>query len=497
MWTLYKLRDTRAGFTIIEILITTFIIGTVVTGMFGLFLLSLRSSQTAERRVVAIALANERMEMIRNLPYLDVGTTGGIPSGSIPQSVTITRNTVVYTVATDIRYIDDPYDGDVDGDLAGKVVICHQPPGNPGGAQTLVVGGAALQTHLNHGDAQGPCAGDPDPSGADTISTDYKQVRVAVTWPSQYTLSPVLLITNVAPQGIEGGDATGTLDFTALNAAGEAVVGATMRLTNSETNPPIDLTTLTNDQGRVVLPGLPPGAQTYHLSVMSDGYTTEQTLDATTEFIPSPDYTHLAMVAREITAKTFIIDQAASLQITTQDTDTPQPKKLAAVAYRLQGTKQIGVTDTGDPVAKVDQSVATAANGRYQHTNLDWDSYTLTIDGAITGYDIKETSVVMPFVINPADDIDIDVTLVPHTPISLQVTVVDPTQVPIDNATVHLTYTNVDETKGTGEPGQVFFTDLPINADYTMTIDAPGFTPLNQLVTVANTTRVTVQLTPL
>lgn len=73
--------------------------GTVIVGIFGLFVLGLRSSQEGERRIVGIALANERAEMIRNLPYASVGTTNGIPAGSIAQSETIVRNSNTYTIS--------------------------------------------------------------------------------------------------------------------------------------------------------------------------------------------------------------------------------------------------------------------------------------------------------------------------------------------------------------------------------------------------------------
>ena len=38
-----------------------------------------------------------------------------------------------------------------------KVTICHQPPGNPGNAQTISVAASAVRAHLNHGDGLGPC----------------------------------------------------------------------------------------------------------------------------------------------------------------------------------------------------------------------------------------------------------------------------------------------------------------------------------------------------
>ena len=38
-----------------------------------------------------------------------------------------------------------------------KTVVCHIPPGNPGNAHTISVGGNAANAHLGHGDTLGPC----------------------------------------------------------------------------------------------------------------------------------------------------------------------------------------------------------------------------------------------------------------------------------------------------------------------------------------------------
>ena len=45
---------------------------------------------------------------------------------------------------------------------AGKIDVCHVPPGNPAGAMTISVGSAAaLAAHLAHGDTQGACNSGP------------------------------------------------------------------------------------------------------------------------------------------------------------------------------------------------------------------------------------------------------------------------------------------------------------------------------------------------
>ena len=46
-----------------------------------------------------------------------------------------------------------------------KVTICHIPPGNPSNAQTITVGSAAVNAHLNHGDTLGECGDKDDHNG--------------------------------------------------------------------------------------------------------------------------------------------------------------------------------------------------------------------------------------------------------------------------------------------------------------------------------------------
>jgi type II secretory pathway pseudopilin PulG len=444
------------GVTLIELLIAIFIIGTVVTGMFGLFMLNVRTNYEAERRVIAVALANERAEMIRNLPYAAVGTQGGIPAGAIQQAETIIRHGLTFTVKTDIRYVDDPYDG----------LITSQPP--------------------------------------DTLNIDYKQARIEVSWTAPTAAKPLVLLLHIAPPGIEGGEAAGTLLFTALNAGGQGIEQVTVRLQNSTTTPPVDVTTQTNAQGQVFLPGLPPANGSYGLTVNKSGYTGEQTYSATATFLPDADHSHLSMLVGQLTQKTFAIDRVS--QLTIQTKRSPGQQVLGNIAYALKGTKTIGTTNTGDPVYVLNTTGSTNTSGTAVHQNLVWDTYTFSVNGATTGYDIKETTLLLPVVVNPAEDKAMDVYLVEHQPISLHVTVASPTGTPIDNATVHLTRvgTQYDQTLGTGVYGQVYFPDhpnnpneqLPSNGDYIVDINAPGYQPLTQTITVQDTTRVRFELTP-
>src|SRR3989338_3594394 len=435
------------GFGILEVVITTFVIGVVAVGAFSLITLTLKSSPDGQRRIIATALANKTMEKIRNLPYDNVGTVGGVPSGPIVQSQQVTRNGSEYTIATDIRYIDDPYDGTAEGN----------PP--------------------------------------DALNTDYKQARVEVSWQSNVSARPVLLITQITPKGIEGGSSLGTLVFQALNAAGAGVAGATVHLSNSEVSPLVDLTTATNNEGRVVIPGLLAASGTYQLTVSKAGHTTEQTYTPAGVFTPDTDHSHLTAIAGQVINKTFSLDAVASLVVQTVDALTSAP--IPDVAYRITGTKKIGTDENAQPVYVLDANDTTDSSGSHEYQSMVWDSYAISIDGTVTGYDIEDTSLPLPLVINPGAEETVLMKLAAHTPLSLHVTVLLSSQEPIENASVHVTKSGYDETKQTTVNGQAFFADMPENSEYTITVDAAGYQQSVQQVTVDGTVRTQVTLVAL
>ncbi|OGY35511.1 MAG: hypothetical protein A3E37_02070 [Candidatus Andersenbacteria bacterium RIFCSPHIGHO2_12_FULL_46_9] len=498
-----KRKVASSGFTIIEVLVATFVIGTAIVGLFGLFALGLRLAGESENRLIAIALANEKMELIRNLPYVDVGTAGGIPAGTIVQEESMVRNNVNYLVKTDIRYVDDPYDGVASGGgTGGCVAVAHTPPGQSTNCNDLCVNSSAVNAHLMHGDVMGNCDGTY--SGPDVLNTDYKQVRVEVSWPSPNEPRPILLITKVAPNGVEGGELFGTLDFLVINSQGLGVTAANVSLINSEVDPAVNYATQTNSEGRVVVPGLPEGAQNYKLMVSKSDHTTEQTFDVLSDFIPDPDHTHLSMLIGEVTQKTFVIDLASSLQITFEEggdsvenyCEGAPPQPLAAIDYSLRGTKTIGMDDVGDPVYVYDYAGASDANGQSNHENLVWDTYELDlVDGVVC--DIKETSLIRPVTINPGEDLAMTVKLVKHTEVSLHVTVVDTAGLAVDNATVRLIGDGADETLGTGPWGQILFADLPANDQFVLIVQAPGYAEWQDNVDVEGTSLVQVVMSSL
>lgn len=87
----------RHGYSVIETLVVIFIFGILAAGIIGLAVLGSRAAVENERRIVALALANEQVERIRSLPFEQVDYA---PAGGIQQQQQLERNEQTYTLET-------------------------------------------------------------------------------------------------------------------------------------------------------------------------------------------------------------------------------------------------------------------------------------------------------------------------------------------------------------------------------------------------------------
>lgn len=254
------------GITLIDVIVGVALAMLIFVGLFGAFRLSVELIALSKARSGALALANERMELLRSLSYDDVGTAGGIPSGAVAQTETISLNRTVYTRRTLILYVDDPLDG---------------------------TGGA---------DANG-------------ITTDYKQTKVEVSWAHRGRDEQVSLVTNIVPKGIESTAGGGTIRVTVVDALAQPVSGASVQVENASLSPTIDTTVYTNLDGVVLIGGAPAGSN-YEITVTKDGYSSAGTYSASAAN-PNPSPGHLAVVAGNTTSGTFAIDALAQKTVRT------------------------------------------------------------------------------------------------------------------------------------------------------------------------------------
>ena len=252
--------------SLVDVIVGSALLLIIFMALFGVFRASIALTAVAKARSGATALATEQMEYIRSVTYANTGTVGGIPAGVIEPEFETTLNGRVYTTRTFIQYIDDPADG-LDG---------------------------------------------LDDTG---IITDYKKIKVEVSYLLNENTRNVSLVSNRTPVGIEAPESGGNLRIQVMDAIGEPVSSAQVRIQNPYTVPTVDLTAFTGATGFVFLPGAATSTG-YRITVSKSGYSTAATYDQDTENV-SPSPGHLTVVEAVTTQSTFPIDVLSTLRVQT------------------------------------------------------------------------------------------------------------------------------------------------------------------------------------
>lgn len=592
----YKSDTNTRGFSLIETLVGVSLMLLIFVSIFGMIQLGMRLVAQSKSRVIATALANQKIELVRNLSYDKVGTIGGIPNGSILETEILIRNKITYTVKTTIAYVDDPFDN----------------------------------TFPN-----------------DPLAWDYKRVKVKVFWPDGGG-GEIFLQTDVAPKGIETTGGGGILSVLVFDANGQPVPQADIHIENSSVLPAIDANYQSDNQGRLFLGGAPVCNDCYKITSTKIGYSgertyavgelvrgialatpnkplvsilegqlsevsftidklsakTAQTIKYTEEktwsdsfddetkisekfqaiasttissalleeqsageyfssgyilsvaiiptglvdwksldwndntpistdircqilynngtawvLIPDSDltvggvknsegfsvgpvdlseldsfkYQSVKIKANFSTADTAFTPALLDWQIAwlSSETSTPIPN----LAFTMQGVKTLGLDDGGQPVYKYKENLSTDSSGQLTISNLEWDSYKITIDGAATGYDIANSLPAQPVNINPAGNQTTILELANHKTNTLLVTAKDSSGQPLIGASVRLYKTGYDKTRLTFPSGQSFFSLLTL-ATYNLEIKMAGYQDFSGTVNISGQIEQAIVLTP-
>lgn len=294
----------------------------VFVGIVGAFRLTVMAVSNNKARAGAIALANERLEFIRSLPYASVGTSGGIPAGNIAQSETVNLNDVSYTRRTFISYEDDPADG----------------------------------------------SGAADTNG---VRTDYKAAKVTVSWVVRDGTHTITLISRISPPGVETSVPGGTLSFNVVDSRLVPVSNAQIRVVNAGVSPAVDLTTYTDAAGTAVILGVPSGSG-YRVTTTKSGYSTAQTYGSSaTNTNPIP--AHLGVALNQTTAATFAIDV-----LSTKTIETYSPVSTGTTTESFNDANGIGssegVTVSGGAVRLTVGENGFASSGNFLTTSFSTSS---------------------------------------------------------------------------------------------------------------------------
>lgn len=374
---------------------------------------SLRSIGTARSRLLAIAVANEEIELIRNLPYNDIGTydteydeddAGGWPVGVVPEYQVISRDNIEFSVAVKPRFVDDPFDGE---------------------------------------------ATDAEP---DTEPSDYKRMQVTVCWSPYPCETPIVLSTNIAPPGEESAPDTGSLILHVANSSGQPVAGATVQVRNPTEYPDTSVTDETDIYGDLKLYSLPLATSSYEVIVSKEGMSVDYTTDYANALNP-----HLSVYDGQATQKTFTIDTLSSLAV---QTISQQCTPLGNVTFSVHGTIR---TDTPffppPPLYRYDGGLTFFGFGGpvttdpygYWPDSVPSDTYQFSLDAA-SGYVLAGTSVLSNFIL-PGGSSSVDLVLEPYHIYTARVIVRESgTGNPLADASVTLNDGgSYSETKTTGQ----------------------------------------------
>jgi hypothetical protein len=267
----FELRIKNKSFTLIEVLVGTFLFLIVFSGIFGAYQLGLKVVGQSKNKITATAIANGEIEKIRNLSYEKVGTLGAnLPnaSGTLEAVTSTTVNGVEYKIERKIVYISDPADG------AGS---------------------------------------------DDSCNLDYKRIEIKVSWSGRFP-GEVKLGTDIAPkdkvQEIQSCTAQpgGILSVLVFDAYGNSVSGPLIEIKNPQTFE--TLASATPSSGEY---DFPLASSTYKV-VVSKGtdYTVDQTYG--TNEIAIPEKQNPTVLEGQQTNISFQIDRVSSFAVYTLST---------------------------------------------------------------------------------------------------------------------------------------------------------------------------------
>jgi len=446
------------GFTLIDVIVGTALMLIIFLGIFGAYQLGLKVVSQSRTRITATAIANQKIEEIRNLSYKEVGTTPHLvdePEGDIPQSKTVSQNNINYTVETTIKYINDCFDG-------------------PRSAEC------------------------PEAPEVDDCVKDYKRTKVKVSWATPFE-GEVDLITDVAPENLNQeveectGAAAGVLSVSVFDAEGKPVPLPLIAIIDPDTG-----NTLTTAQPATGEYNFVLSSTTYKVEITKSGYSSNQTYREGDIYngktIAEPVKSHPSVYEGKLTEVGFSIDRVSSMSVQTRGTKGQGYPVIHNVTFKMEGAKTVGNDGQGAPIYKYSQISTTNGPGEINISNLEWDSYSFYVNSP--DYDLIDiesppgTATTQPIDLLPNSTKEVRLILKAENTLLVRVQDVS-TTLPIFGASVRLSYNSLeyqyDETQPTDEEGKTFFIPLE-EVTYDLEVRADGYNIYTGTVLVSGDT---------
>jgi len=272
----------KLGFSLIEVLVGTALFLIVAMAFYGAFTSLIQLAEGSQSRTAAVQLADEQFEIIRNMPYLSVGLTNGIPQGILPQTQTVTRGGSVFTVNLTVRNIN---------------------------------------------------------LSSSTVQASDRLVEVNIACDLCKDFQPITLTGQVSPANLQSAGTGGALVAQVLDANGQPVVDANVDVQSTATSSVQDHD-VTNDTGVLNIIGVPAGNGVYHVSATKPGYSTDQTFPSGALGNPNPTKANATVLNQQVSQVSLAIDRLSSLHLSSV---TPLCGVVPNMHFSLVGAKQIGL----------------------------------------------------------------------------------------------------------------------------------------------------------
>lgn len=369
------------GFTLIETLIGVAVFLLIAVSAWQAFGVILEGTKVLRIKSASINLANEKIEIVHNLPYADVGIVGGLPLGKIPHEQIVETSGGSFLVTTTIRNIDEDFDGTIGG------------------------------------------------SPNDLSPADNKLVEIEVRCANDCGVAPISISTRIAPFALETTGNNGALFVQVFNSNGLPLEGADVHIVNSTITPNITIDDVTASNGMLQIVDAPTSTEAYEITVTKDGYSTDKTYAYGDSLNPVPDKIHATVVSGGVTQVSFAIDELSNITVSSR---TDSCSSVGNIDFSLTGSKVIGL-DT----FKYDVDHITNSSGNLSINDLEWDSY--AFDVIDSSYDLAGSNSILPLDLIPGATQHVDLIVSPKNPNALLVKVIDgATSLPLADADVTL-----------------------------------------------------------
>jgi hypothetical protein len=389
-----KNKGRQNGLTLVETLVGATIFALISISVWQGFTQTLQAVSFLRAKNTVTTLANEMFEVVRNMPYEDVGIVDGLPLGKIPKTQTVNRDGKDFLVTASVVNVDDPFDG--------------------------VVGG----------------------SPNDLSPADNKIVEFLIECDSCFDFKPTAFTSKVAPRNLEITEDAGALFVQVIDADGDPIQGADVEIQNDDADPAFVVQETTNNVGMFQLVGAPPGSETYQITATKDGYTTDKTYTAGAPENPVPNKPHSNVSVGQVTQVTFAIDEESSVDF---DFKKNNCSTASGIDFDFYGEKTIG-----EDILKYEKTLVSDGSGDVELDDVEWDTYHLDITDPT--YFLAGSNPFLPLSVSPGAEYELDVVVESQDPNALLVRVIDGNEgIPVADATVELSEGEFSEIQLTGQ----------------------------------------------